>query len=89
MLKKCKKVLPRGLDYDILILSRRTNVRQDKKGVENMKKRLRLKREWCFVLGVVATMMFTSIANVAIDYYSDYLQRCDAERGYTCNIFGK
>ena len=54
-----------------------------------MKKRLRLKREWCFVLGVVATIMFTSLANTAIDFYSDYLHRCDLEKGYTCNIFGK
>lgn len=53
------------------------------------RKKLRLKRKWCFVLGMVSILVLINITNKAVDFYSDYLHRCDLERGYTCNIFGK
>lgn len=52
-------------------------------------KRLRLKREVCFILGFIIACLLISFMNYAIDNYKDYLQRCDEEKGYTCNIFGK
>ena len=52
-------------------------------------KRLRLKREVCFMLGAIVMCLVILLMNIAIDNYNDYLQRCDAEKGYTCNIFGK
>lgn len=52
-------------------------------------KRLRLKREVCFVLGAVVMCAFIMFMNSAINNYNDYLQKCDETKGYTCNIFGK
>ena len=53
------------------------------------KKRLKLRRKWVFVLGVISTILIMNITNTMIENYKDYLHRCDIERGYTCNIFGR
>lgn len=52
-------------------------------------KRLRLRREVCFILGAVVMCMIIMFMNNAIDNYNDYLQKCDETKGYACNIFGK
>lgn len=50
---------------------------------------LRLRKEVCFILGAVVMCIVTLLMNSAIDNYNYYLQRCDVEKGYTCNIFGR
>lgn len=52
-------------------------------------KRLRLRREVCFMLGAVVMCIVTLLLNNAIEDYNEHLQRCDEEKGYTCNIFAK
>ena len=52
-------------------------------------KKTRLKRKWYFVLGML-TMLFLIISMYKyIEFYSDYLEKCDNDKGYTCNIFGQ
>lgn len=53
------------------------------------KRRLKLKKETCFMLGFITACIVMLLMNIAIDNYNDYLQRCDEEKGYTCNIFGR
>lgn len=54
-----------------------------------MKKRLRLRRELCFVLGAVVMFLVTLFMNSAIEDYNEYLKRCDERKGYTCNVFAR
>ena len=52
-------------------------------------KKLRLKRKWYFVLGML-TMLFLIISMYKyFNFYGEYLENCDKEKGYTCNIFGQ
>jgi hypothetical protein len=52
-------------------------------------KKLKLKREWCFVLGMLTMTIITISIIKYIGFYNDYLEKCDNEKGYTCNIFGQ
>lgn len=52
-------------------------------------KRTRLKREYCFLLGMIIMAIFTISIIKYIEFYNDYLEKCDNEKGYTCNIFGE
>jgi hypothetical protein len=54
-----------------------------------MEKKLKLKGEVYFVLGFICAIILMIVMNYGINNYKDYLDRCDIERGYTCNIFGK
>ena len=52
-------------------------------------KKTRLKREYCFILGMLTMAIFTISIIKYIEFYSDYLEKCNNEKGYTCNIFGQ
>lgn len=52
-------------------------------------KKLRLKRKWCFVLGMLTMAILTISIIKYMDFYGDYLEKCDNDKGYTCNIFGQ
>lgn len=52
-------------------------------------KRYRLKREWCFVLGFIVALVVVALTEHALNNYDEYLQACDVQKGYTCNIFGQ
>lgn len=53
-----------------------------------MKKR-RL-RKWVKVVLVIIALALLELGLVkAIESYNDYLKKCDSQKGYTCNIFGK
>lgn len=55
-----------------------------------MKAKKRRLRKWVkvtitlIILGVFIALIEKGIAN-----YVEYLEECDAQKGYTCNIFGK
>lgn len=36
------------------------------------------------ILGTLVLLIEKGLSN-----YSDYLEKCDIQKGYTCNIFGK
>lgn len=66
--------------------------RAEKKRQLAPKKKVRkfeLSKTTCFVLGMIFAGLAIVAMNFAIDNYNDYLQRCDAEKGHVCNIFGK
>lgn len=52
-------------------------------------KKLRLKRKWCFVLGMLTMLIIIISMFKYIEFYKDYLKKCDIDKGYTCNIFGQ
>lgn len=54
-----------------------------------MKRKLKLKRKWYFVLGVIITIITITTINTLIAHYAEWIHRCDQEKGYTCNIFGE
>lgn len=55
-----------------------------------MKTKKRRLRKWVkivitlLILGVFVVLIEKGIAN-----YVEYLEKCDIQKGYTCNIFGK
>ena len=51
--------------------------------------KLRLRRQWYFILGVVFALIMQLLASTFIERYSNYLHECDARTGYTCNVFGQ
>ena len=53
-----------------------------------MKKR-KLKKWVKIVLIIVVVKALVSIIAITIDNYKNDLKKCDTEKGYTCNIFGK
>jgi hypothetical protein len=51
--------------------------------------RRRLKREYLIMISFAIGVLFTLFVNYSIDKYNNYLEQCDNQNGYTCNIFGK
>ena len=55
-----------------------------------MKTKKRRLRKWVkvvitlIILGALVALIEKGLSN-----YVDYLKECDAQKGYTCNIFGK
>ena len=55
-----------------------------------MKTKKRRLRKWVkvvitlIILGALIALFEKGLSN-----YADYLKECDAQKGYTCNIFGK
>lgn len=57
--------------------------------MKRYEKRLRLRREVCFLLGVIITILTIILLHYGVENYKEFLEKCDARTGYTCNIFGK
>lgn len=55
-----------------------------------MKTKKRRLRKWVkvaiilVILGALVALIEKGLSN-----YVDYLEKCDSQKGYTCNIFGK
>lgn len=57
--------------------------------MKRYEKRIRLKREVCFLLGAITMFLVILLLNYGIENYKEYLKECDIRTGHTCNIFGK
>ena len=57
--------------------------------MKRYEKRLRLRREVCFLLGVIITILTMVLLHYGIENYKDYLKECDTRTGHVCNIFGQ
>lgn len=51
--------------------------------------KLRLKRKWRILLGILGAILIFLVVTYVITNYLEQLEKCDIEKGYTCNIFGK
>ena len=51
--------------------------------------KLRLKRKWRILLGILGAILIFLVVTYIINNYLEYLKNCDLDNGYTCNIFGK
>jgi len=52
-------------------------------------KRYKLKTWVKVLIAVVGAILLFMILKYAINNYLEYLEKCDLEKGYTCNFFGK
>ena len=57
--------------------------------MKRYEKRLILKREICFILGALVMALTILLLHYGIENYKEFLEKCDARTGHTCNIFGK
>lgn len=58
--------------------------------MRNRTKKKRVLKNWVknticiIIIGLLVALFEKGLSN-----YSDYLEKCDIQKGYTCNIFGK
>lgn len=57
--------------------------------MKRYEKRIRLKREICFILGALVMALTILLLHYGVENYKEFLEKCDARTGHTCNIFGK
>lgn len=55
-----------------------------------MKTKKRKLRKWVKVVIILVILgALIALFEKGLGNYADYLKECDAQKGYTCNIFGK
>ena len=55
-----------------------------------MKTKKRRLRKWVkVVIKLTIIVIFIALLEKGIANYVDYLEKCDIQKGYTCNVFGK
>lgn len=55
--------------------------------MKTKKKVLKLKRSWCFVLGVLACVVITLIAKGIYTSLEEDARKCDQKLGHVCSIY--
>ena len=51
------------------------------------KKKLKLKRIWCFVLGIICCLAFQQITKLISNSWDEYYRVCDEAYGYTTDYY--
>lgn len=55
-----------------------------------MKKKKRVLKKWVRIaIAFIVILTIIKILCIGLKDYANYLEKCDIEKGYTCNIFGK
>lgn len=52
-----------------------------------MKKVYRLKRSWCFVLGIITCIALALVVRLAVETIKEDVKICDQQKGYACSIW--